>query len=37
MATSQQYEAYKKYLQGLNLTPSEYERKINEWCIKNKF
>lgn len=37
MATSQQYEAYKKYLRSLNLTSAEYEKRIREWCRRNKF
>ena len=37
MATVYDYEAYKQYLQGLNLSPSEYERKIKEWCKKNNY
>jgi hypothetical protein len=37
MATSQEYEAYKRYLQSLNLPPVEYEKRIREWCKKNKF
>lgn len=37
MATSQQYEEYKRYLRSLNLSSSEYEKRIREWCKKNKF
>lgn len=33
-ATAYDYENYKKYLQGLNLTPFEYEKKLREWCKK---
>lgn len=37
MNKTQEYEAYKQYLQTLNLTPKEYEKRIKEWCRKNKF
>jgi hypothetical protein len=37
MATIYDYENYKRYLQGLNLTPTEYEKKLREWCKKHKF
>ena len=37
MSKVQKYEAYKKYLQSLNLPWQEYEQKLKEWCIKNKF
>lgn len=37
MATSQEYEAYKRYLQSLKLTPEEYEKRIKEWCRKHLF
>lgn len=37
MATVYDYEAYKQYLRGLNLAPAEYEKKIKQWCKKNKF
>lgn len=37
MATSQEYEAYKQYLRSLNLSPAEYEKRIKEWCKKNKY
>lgn len=37
MATVYDYEAYKQYLRSLNLTPAEYEKKIRQWCKKNKF
>lgn len=37
MSKAQKYETYKKYLQSLNLSCQEYEQKLREWCIKNKF
>lgn len=37
MATSQQYEEYKQYLKSLNLSPAEYEKRLREWCRRNKF
>ena len=37
MSKVQKYESYKKYLQSLNLSWQEYEQKLKEWCIKNKF
>lgn len=37
MATSQEYEAYKKYLATLNITVKEYQKRLREWCKKNKF
>ena len=37
MATTQEYEAYKRYLQSLNLPCAEYEKRIREWCKKNKY
>lgn len=37
MNKTQQYEAYKQYLQTLNLTPEKYQKCIREWCKKNKF
>lgn len=32
-----QYEDYKNYLKGLNLSWQEYEKKIREWCKKNNY
>lgn len=37
MATIYDYENYKRYLQGLNLKPDEYNKKLREWCKKHKF
>ena len=37
MSKSEQYEAYKRYLESLNLPYREYERRIIEWCKKNKY
>ena len=37
MNKTQQYEAYKRYLISLNLSPQEYERRIFEWCKKHGF
>lgn len=34
---TQQYEEYKQYLRSLNLTSAEYEKRIKEWCRKNKY
>lgn len=33
----QQYEEYKQYLRSLNLISAEYEKRIREWCRKNKY
>lgn len=32
-----EYENYKSYLRSLNLSYQEYERKLYEWCKKNKY
>ena len=37
MATIQEYEAYKRYLQSLNLSWEEYENRLQMWCEKHKF
>lgn len=37
MATVQQYEAYKQHLRSLNLTSADYEKRLKEWCRRNKF
>lgn len=37
MSKSSQYEAYKNYLKSLHLSPDEFERRLIEWCIKNKY
>lgn len=37
MSKTMEYEEYKKYLQKLNLTPAEYQKKLRQWCKKNKF
>lgn len=37
MATTQEYEAYKQYLRGLNLTPAEYEKMLRKWCRRNGY
>ena len=37
MSKTAQYQAYKTYLKSLNLPPDEFERKLREWCIKNKY
>ncbi len=34
---TKQYEEYKRYLRSLNLTSVEYEKRIREWCRKNKY
>ena len=31
------YCQYKTYLNSLNLTSNEYQRKIKDWCKKHKF
>ena len=36
-ATTYDYEMYKSYLQGQNLTPAEYETKLKEWVKKNGY
>ena len=37
MNKTQQYEEYKQYLRSLNLTSAEYEKRLREWCKKNKY
>ncbi len=37
MNKTQRYEAYKQYLRSLNLSPIEYDKKLREWCKRNKF
>lgn len=37
MNKTQQYEAYKRYLQSLNLSWEEYEKQLQAWCEKHKF
>ena len=37
MNKTQQYEAYKRYLRSLDLSPQEYGRRIFEWCKKHGF
>lgn len=37
MNKTQQYEDYKNYLRSLNLPPSEYEKRLREWCKANKY
>ena len=37
MNKTQQYEEYKRYLQSLNLSWEEYEKRLQAWCKKNKF
>lgn len=37
MSKTQRYEEYKRYLQGLNLSSEEYEKRLREWCKKNKY
>ena len=37
MNKTQKYEEYKKYLQSLNLSYDEYERRIREWCKRNNY
>ena len=37
MATTQEHEAYKQYLRSLNLSWQEYEKRLKEWCRRNKF
>ena len=37
MSKTQKYEAYKKYLQSLSLSQQEYEKKLRQWCKRNKF
>ena len=37
MNKTQQYEEYKRYLQSLNLSWEEYEKRLQEWCKKHKF
>ena len=32
-----QYEKYKKWLKTQNLSPTEYERRIKEWCKNNNY
>ena len=37
MNKTQQYEAYKQYLRSLNLSSSEYEKRLREWCEKMRY
>lgn len=37
MNKTQKYEEYKKYLQSLNLSYEEYERRMREWCKRNNY
>ena len=37
MNKTQQYEEYKRYLQSLNLSWEEYEKRLQAWCKENKF
>ena len=37
MSKQDQYEDYKCYLRSLNLDWQEYEKRLAEWCRKNKF
>lgn len=37
MNKTQKYEEYKRYLQSLNLSWEEYEKRLQEWCEKHKF
>ena len=34
---TQKYEEYKQYLRSLNLTSTEYEKRIIEWCKKMRY
>ncbi len=33
----EKYREFKKYLNTLNLSGMEYERRIKEWCDKNNY
>lgn len=35
MVYYKEYEKYKKYLQSLNLSHLEYEKRLREWCEKH--
>ena len=37
MNKTQKHEAYKKYLQSLNLSWQEHEQKLREWCRRYNF
>ncbi len=37
MSKEQAYKAYKQYLHSLNLSSEEYEKRLREWCRKNKY
>ena len=37
MASIYDYELYKRYLQSLNLSWEEYEKRLQAWCKENKF
>lgn len=37
MTKDQKYEEFKRYLRSLNLDWQEYERRLREWCEKNKY
>jgi hypothetical protein len=32
-----EYREFKQYLQSLNLTSAEYERRLRKWCRENNY
>lgn len=37
MNKDEQYRDFLCYLRSLNLDYKEYEKRVREWCIKNKY
>ena len=37
MTKDQKYHEFKQHLQGLNLSYTEYEKRLREWCKENNF
>lgn len=37
MSKELMYQAFKRYLGTLNLSSAEYEKRLKEWCERNKY
>ena len=37
MNKENKYKSFKDSLKKLNLSPAEYDKRIREWCKKNKY
>ncbi len=37
MTKEQKYQVFKSYLNTLNLSAAEYERRIREWCRIHRY